>query len=203
MVGFISYNVVNDKQFDATVKKAIAEVSDLRAPFRLIANDFYLSQKVIFRLKSAGGYIDFKGPKIGERRKNPLEAPTNGRNPIPRQFDGYTPYQYYKEKATGFDHGYPLLKRSGALERATTTGTSPDSILVIGKQTLEIGTDLPYADIHQQGGPKIPQRKVLFIGPESRLQDENGKQSLSGRLGRWTNILDRHVLRVSQNRLGG
>ena len=200
MGAFISYNVINDKQFDETVKRAIQEVSDLRAPFRLIANDFYVSQQVIFRLKSAGGYPDFKGKKIGERRIEPLKFSTLKRKPISTQFDGYTPYQYYKEKLTGFDHGYPLLERSGRLKRSTTTSSSPDSILVIGKQTLEIGTDLPYADIHQEGGPKIPQRKVMFIGPESRMNDEQGKASLGGRLGRWTAILDRHVLRVTQNR---
>lgn len=198
---FISYNVINDKQFDKTIQDAIKEVSDLRAPFRLIANDFYLSQQVIFRLKSAGGYPDFKGPKIGERRNGPLQRPTPGRNPIPNSFDSYTPYQYYKEKATGFQKGYPLLKRSGALERATTSGNSPDSILVIGKETLEIGTDLPYADIHQQGGPIIPQRKILFIGPESRQGDEPGKASLAGRLDRWTKIIDNFVTRTTQNRL--
>lgn len=65
---FVSYKVVNDQIFDSTIKRALETVSDLKPAFRLIANDFYISQKAIFNLKSAGGYPDFKGPKIGERR---------------------------------------------------------------------------------------------------------------------------------------
>ena len=203
MAGFISYNVVNDQQFNASVKAALKEVSNLKAPFRLIANDFYISQKAIFKLKSAGGYPDFEGPKIGQKRKGPLdpsrETPT--RRAIPASFDGYTPYQYYKEKETRMARGYPLLKRKGALEAATTTSTSPDSILIIENTEMEIGTDLPYANFHQEGTKRMPMRKFLFIGPESRLSDGDGKQSLSGRLGRWTRIIESHVLKISQNRL--
>ena len=73
MPGFVSYSVENDREFAAAVKNAIKEAGDLRAPFRLIANDFYVSQKAIFNLKSAGGYPDFKGAKIGERRNGPLD----------------------------------------------------------------------------------------------------------------------------------
>lgn len=197
MAAFVSYKTVNDKIFDATVKRGLQTVRDLRPAFRLIANDFYLSQKAIFRLQSAGGYPDFKGPKIGERRAAPLapEKETARRKSIPSTFDGYTPYQYYKEKETGFAKGYPLLKRTGALERSETTGTSRDSILNISKVDLEIGTDLPYAHFHQDGGPIIPQRKHLFIAAESRIND-SGKNSLSGRLGRWNNILNNYILRA-------
>lgn len=202
-MAFVSYNVVNDRKFDEAIKKAIAKTSDLRAPFRLIANDFYISQKAIFKLQSAGGYPDFKGPKIGERRNAPLdpsrETPT--RKSIPIQFDNYTPYQYYKERATGFSRGYPLLKRTGELELSTTTSTHKNSILIIDKEEMEIGTDLPYASIHQNGGPIIPQRKIMFIGPESRLSDENGRFSLNGRQGRWLSIIDNFVLRQTQEAL--
>ena len=61
MPGFVSYSVVNDQQFNNSVRAALKEVGNLKAPFRLIANDFYISQKAIFKLKSAGGYPDFKG----------------------------------------------------------------------------------------------------------------------------------------------
>lgn len=192
MAGFISYKVINDAQFSASVKRARETVNDLRPAFKLIANDFYLSQKAIFNLKSAGGYPDFKGKKIGQLRKAPLQFASRGREPIPSSFDGYTPYQYYKERETGFSRGYPLLKRTGRLERATTTPNSPDSILVAGKYSLEIGTDLPYANFHQSGGPKIPMRKFLFIGTESQFKGDEG---LSGRLPRWNNILNNFVLR--------
>ena len=191
MPGFVSYSVVNDQQFNNSVRAALKEVGNLKAPFRLIANDFYISQKAIFKLKSAGGYPDFKGPKIGERRKGPLdpERETATRRSIPASFDGYTPYQYYKEKETRMARGYPLLKRKGALEAATTTSTSPDSILIINNTEMEIGTDLPYAHIHQEGGPKIPQRKILFIGPESRLSDPQGAHFFK----RETGTMDEHT----------
>lgn len=194
MAGFVSYSVVNDKAFNENVKRASALVKDLRPAFKVIANDFYLSQKAIFKLKSPGGYPDFKGPSIGQRRQAPLDPKyeTATRKSIPSQFDGYTPYQYYKEKATGMSKGYPLLKRNGEIEASTTTSKAPGSILVIEPLDMEIGTDVPYAHIHQDGGPVIPQRKFMFIGKESQFV---GDDNIYGRLGRWNKTLLEFVVK--------
>lgn len=187
-MNFVSYTVENDKEFDAKVNEALKQVSSLVIPFRLIANDFYNSQKYIFKLKSRGGYEDFQGPTIGQRRKGPLSKPTSKRNPIPSKYDGYTPYQYYKEKKYNLPRGYPLLKATGRLEKASTTPNSPDSILNIKPKSLEIGTDLPYVDFLQNGTRKMPARKPFFIGPEVMINDQT-----RGRLDRWTKYINDYV----------
>lgn len=184
-MGFVSYKVENDKEFQATVDKAFAEVRDLRIAFRQIARDFYKSERAIFKLKGPGQYEDFKGPRVADLWKNP------GR-PNTRTRDGnLTAYQNWKIKQVGFD--YPLLKLTGDLE-SSVTGKGRGSILNIEKDFLEIGTSIPYANYHQQDNPdkgsaKIPTRKFLFIGPESVFANSDQR----GRLDRWTKIIESHV----------
>lgn len=173
---FTSYSLQNDAAFKAGLTRALAEVSDLRIPFGLILKDFYKSQAAIFKLQSAGQYPDFKGTR-GE--------------------DGLTPYQRAKKKKYGFD--YPLLKASGALEKSTTTPSSKGSIAQISPLSMAFGTSIPYAIYHQSDAPrsKIPLRKFLFIGPEAgRFATSEQK----GRLQRWLNILNDHVLKTIQRR---
>ncbi len=167
MAAFTSYEVDNDKVFAAALKRAGKLVNDLRIPLTSIRSNFYRSQKSIFNLKSKGKYPDFAS-----------EAS-----------------RMQKIRAVGFD--YPLLKRSGDLEKSTTTPNHPNSISkVIGKKTLIIGTSLPYAIFHQSDKPRttLPLRKFLFIGPEAK-QFANNNQI--GRLSRWTRILEDYVLKVT------
>lgn len=196
MLDFVSYTVENDKEFDKQVQEVLKKASNLVVPFKLIANDFYISQRTIFKLKGPGGYPDFKGKKIGEIRKGPLKKATPKRNPISSKYDGYTPYQYYKEKNYNLPRGYPLLKLTGKLEQASTTSNSAHSILVIKPKSLEIGTDLEYADFLQNGTRKMPTRKPFFIGPEVRINDQT-----RGRLQRWTKYLNDYLESVSKRNL--
>lgn len=85
---------------------------------------------------------------------------------------------------------YPILRRSGALERSVTDPTDSQAInQIVGGYQLIIGTRVPYAAFHQSDQPrkKIPLRKFLFIGPEA---PRFALSEQVGRLERWLGILD-------------
>lgn len=167
---FTSYVVENDAAFRAGLTRASAVVQDLRVPFGLILRDFYRSEQAIFKLKSAGKYPPFKGSEGGQRSK----------------------YQEAKIKAVGFD--YPLLVRSGALAASLLGPANKGSVSRIGPLSMTFGTSIPYGIYHQSDQPrkKIPLRKFLFIGPEAK---EFANSDQIGRLERWLNILNDHVLK--------
>jgi phage gpG-like protein len=88
---------------------------------------------------------------------------------------------------------YPILKRTGALERSMTDPTDPNAVAeIVGKQGLILGTKVEYGIYHQSDRPrsKIPLRKFLFIGPEA---PRFASSEQIGRLDRWMNILNGYV----------
>jgi len=177
-------SIKNEAEFQRSIRDAIAITKDLSPAFKLIAKDFYRSEKAIFRLKSAGGYPDFQGKKIKDIRASKKGS----------RWDNYTPYQKLKEQKYGYKKGYPLLKLTGALEASVTNPDDGHAILEIGKTSLIIGTSIPYAVFHNSDKlprTKIPMRKFLFIAPETRTADPQ----LNGRLARWRGILEMYVFR--------
>lgn len=87
---------------------------------------------------------------------------------------------------------YPILKRSGALEKSMTEPNDPNAIAqIINRSVLVLGTRVPYASHHQFGTFRIPERKFLFIGPEAPRFATN---EMMGRPERWLNILNGFVL---------
>jgi phage gpG-like protein len=179
MPGFISYSLENDRLFKAGLDRAYAVVNDLREPFKLIALDFYRSEKAIFNLKGPGRYPPFKN-SIGKFKGKTRKFVTGTKSP----------YQKFKIRKYGFD--YPLLKAKGDLEKSVTSSTGPGSILAIDAHFLAIGTSLPYAHFHQDGTKNMAMRKFMFIGPEA---PEFANSDQAGRLKRWLNILNSYVLR--------
>lgn len=169
--GFISYNIGNDKEVSKLLNNASAISADLTPLFQGLAAELRKSRKMIFALKSAGAYPDFKGDKIRKSWKTP------GR-PSRRTRDGNkTAYANFKIRHLG--SAYPLLKLSGALESSLVDQNDSNHIEEITKTSLVFGTKLEYAKYHQQdeGGGKgiIPMRKFLFLGPDvSNQQNESG-----------------------------
>ena len=104
--------IENEKDFQKAVLDAIKHLDSLKTPFKLIASDFYKSEKAIFNLKSAGAYDDFKDDKTKQA----------------------------KIRAVGF--AYPLLLRTGALMRSVTSPSADGSILNIRDKSMELGTNL-------------------------------------------------------------
>jgi len=166
---FINFNFENKLKFEAALKKAGKEVEDLRFPLGEIARDFYKSEQAIFKLKSAGGYPDFKSEKS----------------------------RMQKIREVGYE--YPLLRRTGKLRRSIIGPKAEGSIFILGKKSVVIGTSIKYAAFHNSDEPrgKMPQRKFVFIGPESR--QFSGNDQIGGRLVRWVNILEGYVEAVLGN----
>ncbi len=98
---------------------------------------------------------------------------------------------YKKAKKSKWGFIYPILRASGALERSMTDPKDPNAIAeIINRDTLLLGTRVSYGIYAQQGSPL---RKFLFIGPEA---PSFATSEQMGRLERWNNILNSHVLRV-------
>lgn len=188
--GFTSYKIQNDVAFNAALDKARAQVNDLRLVFRLIAADFYKSQRSIFKLKSAGQYPDFGGfhPFVRVSKNGPQRREA---------------YKLRKFKKLGFD--YPLLVgKTGALRDASSVKDAPGNITLIGKQSLVIGVSdaaIPYAKFHQSDRPRkiLPLRKFLFIGPEA---PKFASSDQKGRLERWLNIISDNLPVLIQRQSG-
>lgn len=161
---------VNSKEFDAQVALAIKAVGDLTIPFTEIAKEFYRSNRFIFKLKSKGQYEDFKGKK-GE--------------------DGMTPYQRFKQKKTGLNKGYPLLKFTGRLEKSIVEPSSPDAIAIITKSSAVLGTNVEYGKFHQYGTKNLPMRPFLFLDPSTTIYSDVA----SRRLEAWNKIINSYVMR--------
>jgi phage gpG-like protein len=179
--GFTSYVVENDEKVAQALRRALSVSSDLSVPFAMIAKDFQKSRKAIFALKSAGAYPDLSTrPFFAKWEKDELK----------RHYPGG--YKEYKKAKWGFD--YPILKASGRLEKSVTEQGHPDNVTRIGPLAMDMGTKVPYAEYHQSDAPrrKIPLRKFLFIGPESKKYSNT---ALSGFPERALNTLNSYVIR--------
>jgi phage gpG-like protein len=79
------------------------------------------------------------------------------------QYEDLSPdYADRKESMVGFV--YPILKFDGWLEASITQPGSDGSFCVIGKKSLTLGTEIPYAIYHQSSAPrsKMPYRPMIF-----------------------------------------
>ena len=176
-----SYIVENDDDFRAAIERLRSVTKDFRIPFGLIAKEFYQGNKKIFTLKSAGKYPDYGG-----------FAPNT-----PVKFRGINTTRkvkarFLKKREVGFI--YPMLVKTGRLASSLTNAGDPETVRFIGKQSLSLGTSVPYTKFHQSDKARtiIPQRKVVFIdgGP---LETSQGA-STSGRRQAWLNILNQYIL---------
>lgn len=178
-MGFTSYNLDNDGKFQAAIKRAKTVTDDLTIPLTLISKDFYRSEKAIFQLQSAGQYPDLGGFNPSQIRPG---QKLNNRELAKKK----------KQKKWGFI--YPILRGSGRLEASVTNAEDKNAVnQIVNKRTLIIGTTVDYAIYHQSDDPrkKLPQRKFLFIGPESSFANSDQQ----GRVGRWLNILNSFILK--------
>ncbi len=107
--------------------------------------------------------------------------------------------QYKKTKKRQVGFIYPILFKTGRLASSLVNPSDPETVRIITKQNLLLGTDVPYTKFHQSDRPrtKIPQRKVVFIdgGP---LETSAGA-STSGRRETWLNIINQYILDNIEN----
>lgn len=137
-LGFISYNVDNDRAFRKSVEDAAKKTGDLRVPLTLISKDFYKSEKAIFMLKGRGQYPDIKPQTKAQKRRE-------------------VGFVYPILKRTG------KLARS-----LTNPVDSYAVNYFEGRTALVIGSEVDYLKFHQTGTVHMPMRKALFIGPEAK-----------------------------------
>ena len=181
-----NFAIQNQIEFQSKLKELGTVISDFRIPFRLIASDFYRSQKKLFLLAGPGLY-----PPLGGFSPNEVED--NGKT---RRQNA----ELKKRKMVGFD--YPMLVGfSKDLRDSTLSRGHRNSVFNLGKTFMEIGTDVSYGKYHQSDGPrtKLPQRKFIFIdgGPADKAKDS----AVSGRRDRWINIINDHIKQIVTGRV--
>ena len=173
------WSIQNQTAFSAALFRLGKVTSDFRIPFRLIASDFYRSQKKLFTLQSAGLY-----PPLGGYKFSMIEA-----NGLSRQRNA----EDRKERLTGHPWAPLLYGKTGDLRDSTLSRGHRYSVFFLSKQELNIGSKVPYGKFHQsdQARSVIPGRKFVFIdgGPADRSADSK----INGRRERWTSIIRDHI----------
>ena len=135
---------VDEKNFEKRLRKLVKRGKNLSPAFQEIGNMFRQSRKTIFALKGPGGYPDLS-PKYKKQKGKP-------------------------KKRGGAGFVYPILKRTGKLEKSITRISDGNNITIIRPKAFAFGTNLPYAKYHNSGRTprrKIPLRKFVFWGPEA------------------------------------
>lgn len=97
----------------------------------------------------------------------------------PGKYEDLTPeYKEIKKKKWG--HIYPILYASGRIKGSVLDKSNPEAITEIKKNSLVIGSEVPYLVYHDSPKPrkKMPYRKVFFWGPERKLDPNLGDYGL-------------------------
>jgi len=168
---FTSYIVDNDRAFADALTRLAAVTDDFRIPLGLIGGDFYKSERIIFQLKGPGLYQDLS-PK----------------------------YKSRKQRMLGF--AYPILVgRTKRLSESMLGPDARDSVYELGKDSLTLGTETPWAIYHQSDRPrrKIPLRKFLFITGGTNETSRDSR--ITGRIDRWLLIMDNYIKQVTTREL--
>lgn len=173
----IENNDAIQRKFDELAKVT----SDFTIPFRLIASDFYRSQKQIFGLKSEGLYA----PLGGFNYNSPSGFGTQSKRDRAEAM---------KERRTGHAWAPILFGETGNLKDSTLKRSHRYSIFNLDKQLLKIGTSVPYGRYHQEGTKKMAQRKFIFI--TGGQGDKSKDSGINGRRERWTFIIDEHLKQI-------
>jgi phage gpG-like protein len=162
----LKYSLENYQTFQSKIDEAFKKVGNLRVPFSDIVDDFYKSERAIFKLKSPGAYKDLT-PAYAKRKEKKHK------------------FKYPILRATG------KLERSvterGGPGNITIIG---DRFAVVGTFIPYAAVH------QFGGGNNIPSRPFIFVGPETSRFEEADRQGLGGRLTRWTNMLDGYVQAV-------
>ena len=135
---------------------------DWKPIFRLLAKQFRRSKKAIFTEKKK--FFAFKD--LGPR--------------------------YKKQKLKKWGKIYPILVASGQMALSVIDKHDPDAITEITSESLTIGSKDPILQYHEFGTRKMPQRRVMYWGPEApteknlglaRVASDTIKRSIANQLG--------------------
>jgi phage gpG-like protein len=157
----IQYAFDPDNEFSKKLNSAFEATNDLTIPLGLMAREWFQGNKSIFKLKGPGRYKDLTD-------------------------------KYKSLKLRTIGQVYPILELSGALKDSITNPKDSESInLIVNKNTLVLGTKVPYAIYHQsnEDRTKMPYRPFLFVGVE-QIAPNDIQQN---RLKNWIKILESYV----------
>lgn len=136
----ITFEVSGDTQIMRGLSRFAEDVKDLSPAFREMAKDFKKIEQGQFG--SAGG----RG--------------SGGWQPLSKS--------YAEWKSRNFP-GIPLMVLSG-LMRESLQGNNPWTIEEIEPHQMRLGTRIPYAKMHQQGGSKLPQRRLIDLTEDDKTR---------------------------------
>lgn len=72
-----------------------------------------------------------------------------------------------------------ILIRTGALFSSWTNAQDPDHVEITEGDTVKIGTTIPYALVHQQGGGRVPKRPVTVTDEAKRQIEREASDYIS------------------------
>lgn len=173
------------RELGKALDRALKKTDDLTIPLQLIAQNWFKSNRAIFSLKSAGKYEDLSTkPFFAFWEQGELQ----------RYFGGG--YKEFKIAKWGF--AYPILKRTGRLERSLTNAADAEAVeSIINKNSLELGTSVPYAIFH---GSEEPRSKIPFRPPVLFGNEQVAPGALKQRVSTWEKILVDYALDVSEGK---
>lgn len=120
--------------------KVVSNVSEMLEKSLTVLSDF----KGLFELLSSDFYKD-------EKRIFSLKGPG--------KYEDLSPaYKVAKRKRFGFV--YPILFAKGRLAASLLSRTHRDSVNIINKTRMVLGTTVPYARFHHLGTSKMPKRPL-------------------------------------------
>ena len=168
---FTSYSIENDKAWNDAVNTALKAGGSLKTPFKLVANDFYKSQKAIFNLSGMGQYDDYRSQKYLDMKLKKFGKPA----PL---------------KLTG-----KLEKSETNPNDPNALLDIKDTYMVIGtkaksKKSKKSKKGFPYPAVLQEGGRNHNVMKHLFIGPEASRYATSEQM---GRMTRWMGYVNNYI----------
>src|SRR5579862_181317 len=128
----LSIEVAGQAGIERGIDRVTEGLADYRPLWRSIEDDFYGLEKEQFRTEGAA---------IGPRW-TALSA------------------SYGKWKETHFP-GRLILHRTGDLMHSLTDRQDPNAVCVEERETVTLGTSIPYAHFHQQGTAKMQARPLM------------------------------------------
>jgi len=130
-------DIAGEVQFDRGIARFSDGVADYRPIWKVIADDFYETEKKQFKSEGAEG-----GPYAWQ----------------------FLSEKYALWKEVHFP-GTRILERTGDLERSLTKAGDPNGVLIQERKTLTLGSKIPYAIYHQSIEPrkKLPRRPEIML----------------------------------------
>ena len=144
---------------------AFARTGDLTVPLTIIKDEWLKGNMVIESMKSAPALWKDLSPKYKRRKESILGS------------------------------AYPMMVFSGRLIASIAKpGTSESIAQIVGKQSLILGTKVPYAKYHQEGTATMPRRPIIVFGAEQIFSSSYDGSATTERIKRWSEILESWII---------